>query len=269
MMGDLRSSRRGGLSSVICRPVAKMNPKTLPALFLKNEARVGNEFAPSRSQAHKLKNVLRLPDGARIKGLLPNGVSAELQLNYDKRGRARLLVKSVSQEPVQETSGLTVALSLIKRVSQVDFVIEKGTEIGVSAWWAVETARCADIGLVRSYAGRMDRWKRIVESAVLQSGRSTVPQVGGIFSFEEFLLATRRFTYKAVGDPNAAVAGNVWNPKQGPGLFLTGPEGGLTAGEQDALRQEGFVSYRLGPNILRSETAALVGAIMLLLGVDT
>jgi len=99
---------------------------------------------------------------------------------------------------------------------------------------------------------------------VLQSGRTTLPRVEGVFDFEEFLFASRGFAYKAVGDPNGAVAGDIWDPEQGPGLFLAGPEGGLTDGEKDALRQEGFASYRLGPNTLRSETAALVGAIMLL-----
>jgi 16S rRNA (uracil1498-N3)-methyltransferase len=181
-----------------------------------------------------------------------------------------LEVVDVHEHEAVPAGGLTVALSLVKRASHVDFVIEKGTELGVSAWWSVQTARCADIGLVHAYHRRLTRWERIAESATIQSGRSSLPTVDGVFAWDEFLRASAGFAFRAFGSPGTphVVRRPVWNRDQGAALFFVGPEGGLSNAEMGALKAAGFREYWLGSSVLRSETAALAGAVLLLDAVD-
>lgn len=248
-----------------------MVPRRTPLVLLKNGVSVGDRVRPSGKQVHRLRRVLRLPKGAHVRGLLPDGSYADLVFHHGRSGPPELEVLSVDENKEQRRGGLTIAVSLIKRVSHVDFVIEKGTELGVSGWWSVQTARCADVGLLRAYRQRLTRWERIAESAVLQSGQSSLPTVEGVFGWEEFLEASAAFSLRVFGHPGATREHSrpVWNQQSGPALFLVGPEGGLSDEEVVALKKTGFVEYWLGSSVLRAETAALVGAVLLLLAVDT
>jgi 16S rRNA (uracil1498-N3)-methyltransferase len=245
-------------------------PKRIPRVLLKHSVSVGDRVLPSRQQVHRLRRVLRLPKGARIRGLLPDGSSADLVFHHGKSEAAELEVLRVEETGKRGPSGLTIALSLIKRVSHVDFVIEKGTELGVAGWWSVQTARCADMGLLRAYHRRLARWQRITESAVLQSGQSSLPIVEGVFGWEEFLEASTAFSARIFGDVAATCERHrpVWDQQSGPALFLVGPEGGFSEQEVVSLKKAGFLEYWLGPSVLRAETAALVGAVLLLDTVD-
>lgn len=199
-----------------------------------------------------------------MRGLAPDGTVVVLQLLRTSDGEIRL--RAIGHEtPVRTSSGgLTVALALIKRMAHLDFVIEKGTELGVSAWWAVLTAHCADAGLMRSYVHRLARWRRIAEAASLQSGRSVVPEIRGVLSWEELLREAGACPRRYVAVPHAKIRLRD-TPRQpsSRALFLVGPEGGWSRAEESSLQEAGFVPVALGHTVLRSETAALVGSVLL------
>jgi 16S rRNA (uracil1498-N3)-methyltransferase len=247
-----------------------MTSRKAPLVVLKHGVSVGQTITPPADLVHRLRRVIRLPHGASIRGLLPGGSYAELVFRYGKGEAARLEVVDVVERKKPDRHGLTVALSLIKRASHVDFIIEKGTELGVAGWWSVETAHCADIGLMRAYQKRLARWERIVESAVLQSEQPFVPMVEGVFSWDDFLEKSAAFPFRVFGHPGAARDSHrpVWDPQRGCAIFLVGPEGGFSEREIRTLKETGFLEYRLGSSVLRAETAALVGAVLLLDAVD-
>lgn len=216
---------------------------------------------------HRLLRVLRLGLDAQVRGLLPSGAWAEMKLLDDRVHHLQMEVMTVSEaRPLRNARDLTVALPLIKRSAHLDFVIEKGTELGVSSWWIVATDKCADRRLVHNYEKRMTRWRHIIESAVLQCGRTSVPEVTGVMSWDRFIAASREIGFKVVADLMAQdMPRPRWDYGAGSGLFLVGPEGGWGIEELKILQDEGFSRLWLGPLTLRSETAVLAGAVILLL----
>ncbi len=231
----------------------------VPAIVLPGPVAVGEEVVPSREQLHYLRRVRRLADGAVLRGLSPDGRAVLLRLRAMPRGQARLVV--VGEEPSRVEGGaVTVALALIKRMVHLDFVVEKGTEVGAAGWWAVLTERCADVGLERPYAHRMVRWRKIAEAAALQCGRTTVPEVRGVLRWPQFLEEASPFASRLVAMPDAPP---LPHRCEEPILLLVGPEGGWSPTERRDLEAKGFTPVSFGPTVLRSETAALVGVVLL------
>ena len=239
----------------------------VPGIVLRENVVIGEEVVPSRADAHRLRRVLRLRPGAMVRGLTPDGAAVFLRVDQRPGGELRLVVVGHEESSAASLGGLTVAVALIKRMAHLDFVIEKGTEVGVTAWWAVATALCADAGLQRSYQHRLERWRRIAEAASIQCGRPTVPDVRGVMQWPELLQSAPSFRRRFVAAPDAEVRlrGIVSDPDASI-LFLVGPEGGWCAAERHSFEELCFTPVSLGPSVLRSETAALVGSVLLMSG---
>lgn len=147
------------------------------------------------------------------------------------------------------------------------WLVEKGTEVGVSAFHFLNMARAPrDFG-----AGTLDRLRRVAAAAVEQCQRSRLPEVTGPHAWKEAgrLAGTgpRWFLDPEAGPPPQG--GHVGPPLQASvdttGALLIGPEGGLAPEERTELLASGWHPVGLGDRILRLETAAVVGAALLLL----
>ena len=152
---------------------------------------------------------------------------------------------------------------------RMDWLVEKATELGVAAIQPLMTERSV-VRLDEERARKKTaHWSSIAVAACEQCGRNRVPalhtvmalsawsrQLGGIGA-TRFVLSLRpgaRPLREAMTDPRLAT---------GPVTFLSGPEGGLSAGEEDLALQQGFEPVSLGARVLRSETAALVALTLL------
>lgn len=155
-----------------------------------------------------------------------------------------------------------VLLQGVARGPKMDLIIRMGTELGLAAVLPVLTARAvSDPG-----PARLERWQRIAQQAARQSGRGDLPTIYAPAPLDEAVSAlgpvdlfvvpweeeTRPIGEVIVGRAFAAAA------------VLIGPEGGLTPGEVAAARAAGGLTVSLGPLILRTETAGLVTAAILL-----
>lgn len=178
-----------------------------------------------------------------------------------------LKVKSMQITDLKRTQRtLTVILPVIKRMSYLDFIIEKGTELGVSAWMGTSTDFCADSGLVQAFLHRVPRWERIIKSAVEQSGRNDMPQFLGFRTWSEVMCFSDEFDFRVAAEFSASKQASVaCAPWRGNCIFMSGPEGGWSDSELRDLGEAGFEYLWLGPTILRSETSILAGITMLLL----
>lgn len=170
-------------------------------------------------------------------------------------GRRETVVRIVESRRVEQSKPeLILALSLVKPAA-FELALEKAVEVGVT--------RVVPLIASRSNAAparRSDRWKRIVIEAAKQSKRYHLPAVDEPARFEDVLkfeAATKIvFAERGGGPLKSALAGS-------PVLFLVGPEGGWTDAELEAARGKGFRLVDLGEGILRSETAAIVGAALI------
>lgn len=149
---------------------------------------------------------------------------------------------------------LILGLSLVKPAA-FELALEKAVEVGVTRIVPVIASR-SNVAPGR----RSDRWSRIVIEAAKQSKRYYLPALDEPIRFETALdhaAATKIVFAERGGGPLKSALGG------GPVFFLVGPEGGWTDSELDAARHKGFAPVGLGEGILRTETAAIVGAALI------
>lgn len=168
--------------------------------------------------------------------------------------RKETLLRVLQQRSVGKSGpDIILAISLIKPAA-FELVLEKGVEVGVTRFIPMVAQRS------NVTSSRRDRWTRIVIEAAKQSKRYYIPDIEEPAKLERVLdvsAATKIVFAEHGGGPlKSAVGGS-------PALCLVGPEGGWTDAELEAARLKGFHLVGLGETILRSETAAIVGAALL------
>jgi 16S rRNA (uracil1498-N3)-methyltransferase len=207
-------------------------------------------------QAHYLSRVLRLRVGHQIAVFDAAGCEGLATIQTLDRGSALVEVRALETRPTP-LCAVTVALAAPKG-ERADWVVEKLTEVGVTGilWLTTERAVVRADGESR----RTERWLRIAQAAAAQSERVGWPTIAGPIPFERFLTlsAERRLIADRSGESLQSWA----QPRSA--LLGIGPEGGFTATELEAVARAGFMRTRLSANILRVETAAIVGASMIL-----
>jgi 16S rRNA (uracil1498-N3)-methyltransferase len=234
--------------------VTAMREGSGPRLHVADDLGAGRTLALDASQAHYLRNVMRLVLGAEL--TLFNGRDGEWRGRIAALGRGSCSVLVDRQtRPQADEPDLWLLFAPIKR-APLDFLVQKAVELGVSALHPVIT-RHTDVGRVNT-----DRLRAITVEAAEQCERLTLPEVAEPRPLDAVLggwPAERRLLVCAEWGP-ARPIGTVLAAAEGAGrsAVLTGPEGGFTTSELDALRNLPFVTpVSLGPRILRAETAAL------------
>lgn len=211
--------------------------------------------------AHQVTRVLRLRPGATIILLDGSGLGYPVHLVSSAGGRVGGIVGA--GEPVSGEPGVAITLYVAPlKGDHFAYTLQKGTEVGASAFVPIITART-----VASEASdaKLERWRRIVREAAEQSGRGRIPPVAVPRPFAEVCAAAGPALIPWEGEharPLASAArGQVTTTTLG--LFI-GPEGGFTAEEIAVAEAAGIVPVTLGPRILRAETAAVVATALAL-----
>lgn len=230
----------------IARPATRLH---LPAALAEGAA-----AQLDAAQAHRLRNVLRLGPGATVAGF--NARDGEFLCRVVELGRTRgvLAVEARRRAPAAEPDPWLV-FAPIKRL-RLDWLIEKGTELGVGAFVPVTTSR--------TQAERMnpDRLTAHAIAAAEQCERLSVPEIHAVAPLMSRLADWPRERRLIVcdetggGAPLAEALAAI--PASAPAAIVVGPEGGFAETELDALGNLPFVTRAgLGPRVLRAETAAL------------
>lgn len=147
---------------------------------------------------------------------------------------------------------VTVAFALTKG-ERPDWVVQKLTEVGVDAIVAFRSARSVVRWDEAKAAGHLARWRRVAKEAAMQSRRARLPDVSGVVGFWDVVTSM-----SGVAGIAAAGAGPAGPSLERPALVV-GPEGGWDADELAC----GLPAVTLGPTVLRAETAAVAGAVLL------
>jgi 16S rRNA (uracil1498-N3)-methyltransferase len=146
--------------------------------------------------------------------------------------------------------------------NRLDFILEKGTELGVDAFWVFP----GQLSIKKEFfPHQMERAQSLLVAAMKQCGRLTLPTL----HLQPPLTQWTTFPSTAFfGDlsPEALPFEIVWKQSTGltsPFLFITGPESGLTSQEEQFLKEGGVKGVRLHPYILRTDTASLMAVSLL------
>lgn len=204
-----------------------------------------------------LTRVLRLRAGDAL--CLFNGEGGEFAAQLLEVGRrtARIEVGEFSAREVESNLQLVLAQG-VSRGERMDYTVQKAVELGVSRIVPLETSRTTvNLGGDRRDK-RLAHWQGVVNAACEQSGRNRVPVVAPVQGFDAWLTdAAAEPALKLVLHHRAEQSLQDLPPPDGPVTLLIGPEGGLSSEEIDAALARGFQPLRLGPRVLRTETAAL------------
>jgi 16S rRNA (uracil1498-N3)-methyltransferase len=149
-----------------------------------------------------------------------------------------------------------VLLQGISRGERMDYTVQKAVELGVSRIVPVLTERTVVNLKGERQEKRREHWQGVVNSACEQSGRNRVPSVAEIVPFAAAIAEVGQ-GLNLVLHHRAETSLDALPAPQGPVTLLIGPEGGLSAQEIEAAVAAGFMPLRLGPRVLRTETAAL------------
>ena len=205
--------------------------------------------------AHHAAHVLRLRVGDAI--TLFNGDGGEYRATISAIGKREVTVAVAAHDPVERESPLDVTLvQAVSSGDRMDLTLQKAVELGVRRLVPVESERCV-VRLKGERADkRMSHWQQVVISACEQCGRNRVPELHALVSLEAWLAAGPGAAQRWVLLPGAETPLRELPRPAGPVEILVGPEGGFTDAEAAAAQRAGYRPLRLGPRVLRTETAA-------------
>jgi len=217
--------------------------------------------------AHHAARVLRLRSGDGV--TLFNGQGGEYAARITAIGKHAVTVAIEHYAPVERESPLPVTLvQAVSSGERMDLTIQKAVELGVARIVPVESERCVVRLKGERAEKRVAHWQQVVISACEQCGRNRIPEVRMISPLDVWLAAEASDALRWVLLPGAHTALRDQPRPQKPVELLVGPEGGLTDAEADAAQRAGYQPVRLGPRVLRTETAApaLLAALQALWG---
>lgn len=225
----------------------------------------GTELALPEAPAVHLARVLRLGVGDAC--VLFNGDGHDYAARVVALGKRELRVAIDAMVAVENESPLRIILLQgIARGEKMDLILQKATELGVAEVRPLSSQR-SEVKLDASRAAkRLAHWRNVVVAACEQSGRATVPPVEAPGSLAEVLADLPAGGVRLTLDPDGGLAMSKLQFDAGPVLLAVGPEGGWSPGDRQQLAAAGFQGLRLGPRILRTETAGLAAIAALQVG---
>lgn len=210
---------------------------------------------PERT-AHYLGHVLRLKQGDRV--VVFNGRGDERIAIIESLSRRRPELSLVEDvEPLAEPAlELVLVQSLIKS-DAMDTVVQKAAELGVRSIVAVKT----DFSVIKLPAERVERrlvhWRRVAQSACEQSGRHRPPRIEFATSLTSAFDYLPQNGLRVAFHAGATMSLRALSPPTASAAILVGPEGGFSKADLVAIGRARFELVRLGPRVLRADTAAI------------
>jgi 16S rRNA (uracil1498-N3)-methyltransferase len=221
-------------------------------------------------QSHHLVRVLRLAAGAEVECF--DGAGGRFAALIERPDPKACTIRLTARVDVDTEGALRITLAQgISAAERMDWTIEKAVELGVHAIQPLVSARTQ----LRLDAPRLQRrhehWVRIVEAACMQCGRDRLPALAPACSLDQWLADTDRPAARTriVFAPQAtARLSTLRIDRSLPIDVLVGPESGLDPQELERAGAAGFEAVRLGPRVLRTETAGLaaIAALQALVG---
>lgn len=210
------------------------------------------------SEFHHLVHVMRTRKGESIELVNGKGSLAQAIVHDFTKDKARLHVEDVYHETSQPCH-LILAQAFSKQ-SRLDFIFEKGTELGVDHFWLFPGQHSAK---KECYPSQIERMRTVTIAAMKQCGRLYLPSISFIVPINAWEnQLTGKSSFFGDLDPSAPLFETAWkkglNSHTPPFVFITGPEGGFSEEEVKSLKDQSAVGVKLHQNILRTETASIM-----------
>ena len=210
-------------------------------------------------QTARHMQVLRLQPGDAL--TLFNGEGGEWSCVVERMGRSDVQVAVHSHAPVEREAARAIHLAVgMPANERMDWLVEKATELGVASVQPLQTAHSVLRLSGERAVKKQQHWQAVAQAACEQCGRNRVPRVHAPADLAPWLARldespAQQRAVLSLRAPAATLA--AWQSQAGDLLCLSGPEGGLSASEEDLALSLGFAPLSLGARVLRAETAAI------------
>lgn len=236
----------------------------IPRVYIDSPLDIGVKLTLSSDAHRHVINVLRLKENNAIILFNGNGNAYPAKIILIEKKLTTVLIESQSINYAQSALNIELGLSLIKS-DKFDFAIQKAVELGVTSITPLAATRSTIKLDDKRSAKKLAHWQGIIQSACEQSGRNILPIISTVQSIQQWL-------------DSSTVEGIIFEPSSTKTLssigaqnnirIIVGPEGGFTNDELNRVSKHNFTKIKIGPRILRAETAAItaVASLQLLWG---
>jgi 16S rRNA (uracil1498-N3)-methyltransferase len=217
----------------------------------------GGEITLPPQAGEHLTRVLRLAVGAPF--IMFDGRGGEYEGEISSTGK-QVRARVLRHDPVERESPLDLTLLQgVARGERMDLIVQKATELGVARIVPVLTERAVVKLDPKQRDRKREHWQSIVVSACEQCGRNRVPAVHEAVSFGDAVNLCPEGATRCLlaADATISLTQAAAHAAGAKLVLLIGPEGGLADSEEKHAQANGFISCRLGPRIMRTETAGL------------
>jgi 16S rRNA (uracil1498-N3)-methyltransferase len=210
-------------------------------------------------EAHHIIDVMRLKSSDEI--IAFDGTGTEYVGTIKTVTKRSVVVDIVHTRAPSSKRGISITLiQAITKKAKMDFIVEKATELGVSAIIPVLTTRTIPDWDAAKKASCAVRWRKIVLEASKQCSRADIPAVSEVMDLKTVLQDAGRFGLALIATLNGEVVElrqAISGSKATSIVVAIGPEGDFTPEEVCAAKQVGFKPISLGSRVLKSDTAGL------------
>lgn len=227
-----------------------------PRLYIPGDFPAHGMLETPADQAHHLVHVLRLAAGDTL--TVFDGEGNEYAAVIARVARSGVTLRIGEGAAVTRESPLEVTLAQgISSGERMDYTVQKAVELGVRAIQPLVLERSVVRLSSERAAKRLAHWQKVVAAACEQCGRNVVPQVFPLATLTSWLATAPREALRLTLSPTGGSTLQEFARPSAPVVLLVGAEGGLAPREQQDAQAAGFTAVRLGPRVLRTETAAV------------
>ena len=229
----------------------------VPRIYIDQPLRPGREVLLPEQAGEHVARVLRLERGHPL--ILFNGDGHEYDASLAALAKRAVTAEVSAVRSVDREAPLPLTLAQgIARGEKMDWILQKATELGAARIVPIITER-TEVKLDEERAERrLAHWTSVIAGACEQSGRTRLPAVEPAQRLDRWL--------GSLGDtpalrlaliPEGTLRLQQLPQMENGAILVVGPEGGLSDNDVALLAQTGFRGLRLGPRILRTETAGI------------
>lgn len=216
-----------------------------------------DEFFLSEETSRHVSQVLRMKAGEEV--IITNGKGYTIKAKIVLADKKKTKIKIASKQFSEKTSPKTcIAISLIKNNNRFEWFAEKATEVGISTIIPLISHRTEKTHF------KKERINSILISAMLQSQQSWLPELSEPLQFSEIIEIKnydQQFIAHCIEEDKKELPDLLL--KETSKIILIGPEGDFTEEEIQVAIQKNFIPVSLGTTRLRTETAAIVAAVLI------
>jgi 16S rRNA (uracil1498-N3)-methyltransferase len=227
-----------------------------PRLYCPDDLSRAVQIVLPAAAAHHVARVLRLRAGDLV--TLFDGTGGEYAASVHEVSKKEVVVDVGKFNDVERESPLRITLAQGLSVGdKMDDTLQKAVQLGVTEFAPIDTQKSIVRLSDERAQKRFQHWQHVAISACEQSGRNRIPVVREVSAFADFVQTRDAKATRLLLSPRGDNYMNKLENLSNEIILLCGPEAGLSDSEETLAIQQGFIPVRLGPRILRTETAAL------------